>query len=400
METLFYLGIIFVLGAMTGWLSLKLHIPGVVGYLVLGLIIGPEVLNFIPKEFVDNSHIITDICLSIIAVLIGATLKSSTLKGHGKEVFNITIFQSLATFIIVTIGFILMGSIFDFASDKIFMIALVLGSIATATAPGTPLAIVNELNAKGKFTSIFLAIVAIDDAVALIFFTLAITIGVSLVDGGFFEWMNIVDSIVLIVFSILLGSVAGVLNSGFEKLLVRHKGLETISTLGLIFLVYSLSEYWKLEPLLSAMAMGVVMTNTSKSFDIVEDEIDNHLTKMIFMLFFIISAMHLKLGAMFSIPIAIGLYIVFRFFGKVLGTYIGAVISNSSSNVKKYMGIALIPQAGVAIGLALSLQVHQGFESIAPIILNIVIATTLIQELLGPFMTKYSIEKSGEINKK
>ncbi|MCK4737100.1 MAG: cation:proton antiporter [Sulfurimonas sp.] len=400
METLFYLGLIFVFGALAGWLSPKLHIPRVVGYLILGLIIGPEVLDFIPREFVDNSHIITDLSLSIIAVLIGATLKSSTLKGHEKEVFYITLFQSCGTFIIVTLGFFLIESMLDFQTDKLLLIALLLGSIATATAPGTPLAIVHELRAKGNFTSVFLAIVAVDDAVALIFFTLALTMGATLVSSGAFEWMNIVDSIIIISLSILIGAIAGIINTGFEKIFKTNKGMETISTLGLIFIVYSLSEHWQLEPLLSAMVMGIVMTNTSAEFDIVEEEIDNHLAQIIFMLFFIISAMHLKISAIFALPIAIGLYIFLRFFGKVLGTYIGAVVSNSSSVIKKYMGLALIPQAGVAIGLALSLQTHHGFESIAPIILNIVIATTLIQELLGPFMTKYAIEKSGESNKK
>lgn len=398
METLFYLGLIFVLGALTGWLSPKLHTPSVVGYLMLGLIIGPEVLGFIPREFVDNSHIITDLSLSVIAVLVGATLKKSTLKGHGKEVAYITFFQSFGTFIVVAVGFVLVGDLLDFPSNKVIIISLLLASIATATAPGTPLAIVHEVKARGNFTSTFLAIVAADDAISLIFFTLALTIGVSLVGTGVFEWMNIFGSLMLVVLSTALGVAAGLINTALEKLLIRHKGLETISTLGLIFIVYSLSEYWHLEPLLSSMVMGIVMTNTSAEFDIVEEEIDNHLAKIIFMLFFIISAMHLKISTIFALPAAIGFYIIFRLFGKVLGSYLGSLIAGSSKIVKKYMGIALIPQAGVAIGLALSLQTHQGFESIAPIILNIVIATTLIQELLGPFMTKYALEKSGESN--
>ena len=400
METLFYVGIIFVFGAFTGWLSSILHIPRVVGYLLLGLVIGPEILGFIPKEFVDNSHIITDLSLSVIAVLIGATLKSSVLKGHEKEVVYITFFQSFATFLVVMIGFVLVGGLLDFPDEKVLIVSLLLASIATATAPGTPLAIVREVNARGNFTSTFLAIVAADDAISLIFFTMALTIGVSLIGTGVFEVMNIFGSLMLIILSSALGATAGLINTELEKLLVKHKGLETIATLGLIFIVYSLSEHWNLEPLLSAMVMGIVMTNTSIEFDIVEEEIDNHLAKIIFMLFFIISAMHLNISSIFEFPSAIALYIIFRFAGKFFGSYFGALISGSSSAVKKYMGIALIPQAGVAIGLALSLQTHHGFESIAPMILNIVIATTLIQELLGPFMTEYALRKSGEVSKK
>lgn len=400
METLFYLGLIFVFGALTEWLSPKIHIPRVVGYLFLGLIIGPEVIGLIPREFVDKSHIITDLALSIIAVLVGATLRISTLKGHEKEVMYITLFQSLGTFLVVTIGFILMGNILDFPTQQVTIIALLLGGIATATAPATPYAIVHELRAKGNFTSTLLSVVAADDAIALIMFSLAITAGVTLIGSGIFEWVNIVDAIVLIGLSIFVGVIAALANFVLEKLFSHHKGMETISTLGLIFIVYSVSEHWNLEPLLSAMVMGAVMVNMSPDFDIVEEEIDNHLTEIIFMLFFIMSAMHLKFSAVFALPLAIELYVVLRIFGKVLGAYVGAVLAGSSTIVKKYMGIALLPQAGVAIGLALSIQNHDGLESIAPIILNVVIATTFIHELIGPFMTKYAIQKSGESNKK
>jgi len=399
METLFYLGLIFVFGALTQWLSPKLYIPRVVGYLILGLVIGPEVFGFIPEIFVENSYIVTDLALSIIAVLVGATFKKSTLRGHLKEVTYITISQSLGAFFVVSIGFILIGDLFNFSSHEVVFIALLLGAIATATAPATPLALVHELKAEGKFTSTFLAIVAFDDAVALIIFTLALTAGITLIGSETFLWSNVVDAIKLLLFSIALGLIAGIINTIMEKIFTTHKGMETISTLGLIFIVYSLSEYWRLEPLLSAMIMGVVMVNSSPDFDIVEKEIDNHISEIIFMLFFIISAMHLDIDAIFALPFSIIFYVIFRISGKILGSYVGAVISKSSKSIKKYMGIALLPQAGVAIGLALSIQTYEELQNVAPIILNIVIATTFIHELIGPFMTRYALQKSGETDK-
>lgn len=396
MESLFYLGIIFVFGALTEWLSPKFHMPKVVGYLILGLIIGPEVLGIIPHEFVDNTHIITELSLSIIAVLVGATVKFSSLNGRAKEILYITFFQSFSAFIIVTFGFILMADILNFSSEEAVLIGLLLGGIATATAPASPLAIVQELHAKGKFTSTFLAVIAADDAIALVIFTLALTAATTILEGGAFAWLNITDSLKIIIFSSAIGVVAALIGKVFQKLLTHHKGMQTIATLGLIFIVYSLSEYWHLEPLLSAMIMGVVLSNSSTDFNIVEKEIDNHLTEIIFMLFFIISAMHLNFNAVFALPIAIELYVVSRMVGKIVGSYLGAVLARSSSVVKKYIGIALMPQAGVAIGLALSLQQHEGLESIAPIILNVVIATTFLHELIGPFFTKYALLKSGE----
>ena len=400
MEMLFNIGIIFVLGSIVGWISPRLGIPRVVGYLLLGLIIGPELLGIIPAHFVHNSHLIIDISLSIIAVLVGATLKFSSLDGHEKEVIYITLYQAIGTFIIVAVGFIVLGGIFPFESMQVVLIALLLAGIATATAPATPLAIVHELRAKGIFTSTFLAIVALDDVISLMMFTFALTIGTSLVASEVFEWVNILHAIVILLLSSLLGTIAGLINTLLERVFVSSKMMETIATLGLIFLVYSMSEFYGLEPLLSAMVMGIVMVNTSQHFDLIQEEIDKHLANIIFMLFFILSAMYLKLDALVTIPVIIVLYTLLRLVGKVIGSYIGAVVSGSSNTIKKYMGIALFPQAGVAIGLALSIQNHAQLDSIAPIILNIIIATTFIHEMLGPFMTKYALEKSGECSYK
>ncbi|WP_373000832.1 cation:proton antiporter [Sulfurimonas sp.] len=396
MEMLFNIGIIFVLGSIVGWISPRLGVPRVVGYLLLGLIIGPQLLGIVSAHFVEHSHLIIDISLSIIAVLVGATLKFSFLDEHKKEVIYITLYQAIGTFVVVAVGFVMLGAVFPFETAQVLLIALLLAGIATATAPATPLAIVHELRAKGTFTSTFLAIVALDDVISLMMFTFALTIGTSLVASEVFEWINILHAIVILLLSSLLGTIAGLVNTLLEKVFVNSKMMETIATLGLVFLVYSMSEFYGLEPLLSAMVMGIVMVNTSEDFDLIQDEIDKHLANIIFMLFFILSAMYLNLEALVTIPVIIVLYTLLRLVGKVLGSYLGAVVSGSSKTIKKYMGIALFPQAGVAIGLALSIQNHPQLDSIAPIILNIIIATTFIHEMLGPFMTKYALQKSGE----
>ncbi len=400
MEMLFNIGIIFVLGSIIGWISPKIGIPRVVGYLLLGLFIGPEVLGIIPTNFVEHSHLIIDISLSIIAVLVGATLKFSSFRGHAKEVVYITLFQAIGTFVVVSVGFIILGGIFPFDTREVVLIALLLAGIATATAPATPLAIVHELRAKGIFTSTFLAIVALDDVISLMILTFALTVGTSLIASAVFEWVNILDAVVILAMSILFGTIAGLTNTLLERVFVSSKTMETIATIGLIFLVYSISELYALEPLLSAMVMGIVMVNTSRHFDLIQEEIDKHLANIIFMLFFILSAMYLKLDSLVSVPLIIAMYTLLRVIGKVLGSYLGAVVSKSSNTIKKYMGIALFPQAGVAIGLALSIQNHAQLDSIAPFILNVIIATTFVHEMLGPFMTKYALQKSGECHHK
>ena len=164
----------------------------------------------------------------------------------------------------------------------------------------------------------------------------------------------------------------------------------------MVFIVFSLSSYWQLEPLLATLVMGVVMTNISSDFDLVEEEIDDHLEEIIFMLFFILSAMHMDLSTLYTMPLVIFTYILFRFLGKISGVYIGSKMTKADKSVQNYLGFGLFPQAGVAIGLALSLQHQPGFESIAPLILNVIIATTVINAFVGPIFIKYILKKSGE----
>lgn len=396
MQTLFYIGIIFVLGAFMEWLSPKVGLPKVVGYLLLGLFIGPEILGIIPEHFIQETHILIDLALSLIAVLIGASLKYSLLKEMGKQIVLITFFQALFAFLFVSIGFYLFSGFLGFPAEQSLIISILFGGLASATAPAATIAVVHELKAKGKFTTILLAVVAADDALALILFTFAVVLGGIFAGGGDFSLLALFDTLGIVFLSAIVGAIGAIVSSLIDKLFAHHKGMETISTLGMVFIVYSLSSYWELEPLFAALMMGAVMTNISSDFELVEEEIDNHLEEIIFMLFFILSAMHLDLGSLTAMPLVIVAYILFRFLGKVSGVWVGARLSKADKKTENYLGLGLLPQAGVAIGLALSLQDEAGFETMAPMILNIVIATIVIHEFIGPLFTKYILKKVGE----
>ncbi|MEA3434065.1 MAG: cation:proton antiporter [Campylobacterota bacterium] len=396
MQTLFYIGIIFVLGAFMEWLSPKVGLPKVVGYLLLGLIIGPEILGVIPEHFIQETHIIIDLALSLIAVLVGANLKYSTLKGMGKQIISITFFEAAFAFLFVSIGLYLLSGFLGFPIEQSLIISILFGGLASATAPAATIAVVHELKAKGRFTSTLLAVVASDDALALIFFTFAVTLGSIFSCNGDFSLTTLFDMFSVIALSAVVGMTGAFISEMIDKLFAHHKGMETISTIGMIFIVFSLSSYWQLEPLLATLVMGVVMTNISNDFELVEEEIDNHLEEIIFMLFFILSAMHLDLSTLSAMPFVILAYILFRFLGKISGVWIGSKMTKADKNVQNYLGLGLFPQAGVAIGLALSLQDQTGFESIAPLILNVIIATTVVHEFIGPLFIKYILRKTGE----
>ena len=396
MQTLFFIGIIFVLGALVQWFSPKIGLPKVVGYLLLGLLIGPEILGIIPQHFIEETHIITDLSLALIAVLVGANLKYSKLKEMGKQIVLVTFFEATGAFLFVAIGFYLLSSFLGFSNHESLIISILFGGLSSATAPVATIAVVHELKAKGKFTTFLLAVVATDDALALIFFACAVIMAGIFAGNGTFSY-TVLEIFGVIILSGIIGIIGAALSELIDKLFVHHKGMETISTIGMVFIVYSLSEYWQLEPLFATLVMGVVMTNISPDFDLVEEEIDNHLEEIIFMLFFMFSAMHLNLNTLSSMPLIILTYILLRFGGKIFGVWLGAKLSHADKNVKKYLGLGLFPQAGVAIGLALSLQHETGFESIAPLILNVIIATTIVHELIGPLLTKYILKKSGEV---
>ncbi len=396
MQTLFYIGVIFVLGSLAQWLSPKIGLPKVVGYLLLGLLIGPEILRIIPQHFIQDTHIIIDLSLSLIAVLVGANLKYTMLKDMGKQILVVTLFEALFAFIFVSIGFYLFSGFLGISLEQSLVVAILFGGLASATAPAATIAVVHELKAKGKFTTFLLAVVASDDALALILFAFAVILGNIFTGNGDFSIYTLVEMFGIILLSAVVGIIGALISELIDKLFAHHKGMETISTIGMILIVYSVSEFWQLEPLFSALIMGAVMTNISADFDLVEEEIDNHLEEIIFMLFFILSAMHLDISSLTTMPLVLIAYILFRFSGKIFGVWLGAKISNTDKTIQKYLGLGLFPQAGVAIGLALSLQNETGFEDIAPLILNVIIATTVIHEFIGPLLTKYILKHSQE----
>jgi len=398
MHTLFTLGVIFVLGSFMKWVSAKLKILNVVGYLILGFIIGPDVLGLVSYKFIEDTHSLTDVALSLIAVFVGANLRYNIISDYWKQIAIVSLFETMLTFTLVTSGFYIFFDYLglSFAEEQRLSIALLFGGLSAATAPATILAVIHELRAKGKFSSFLLSVVAADNAIALIMFSLAMTVIKTLLGKCSYSFASLFDVLNIIFLSVVVGIVGAVISESIDRFFAKYPSIKTTSTLGMILLVYGFAQDIGLEPLLSSLVMGVVMANLSKEFFLVKKEFDNHLKDIIFLLFFTISAMHLDINFLFTMPIVVVVYVVFRIMGKVIGVYIGGKISKSDPVIQKYLGLALFPQAGIAIGLALSLNNEAGFEQIAPIMLNAIIATTMVHELLGPLFTTYVVKLSGE----
>ena len=235
-----------------------------------------------------------------------------------------------------------------------------------------------------------------DNALALILFSFIIIVTGAIINSGGCSYITFLMIIPTVLLTILVGVGGAIISEIIDRIFKDNRSIKTTSTLGMIFLVFTLSKHWGLEPLLSSLAMGIVMSNLSNEFYLVKEEFDYHLKDIIFLLFFTISAMHLNIHFLTTMPIVIVVYVIFRILGKVIGVWVGAKVSGTNGIIKRYLGIALFPQAGIAIGLALSLQNEAGFEMIAPIILNVIIATTMIHEFIGPLLTKFVLKKSLE----
>jgi Kef-type K+ transport system membrane component KefB len=386
-NTLFYLALILFSGLIFGRVVKLIKLPNVTGYLIAGLLIGPYILNLIPKDVVTGFELVSEMALAFIAFSIGAEFKMSYLKKVGIAPVVIAIFEGLAATFLVTVILVLLG----FGIE----ISLLLGAIASATAPAATIMVVKQYNARGPLTETLLSVVALDDAVALIAFGFSMAVVNTLLHPGQNSAaMSVALPFIEIIGSVLLGFVLGFLFKVPLRFFKKDSN-RTIITAGFVFLGSALATMLGLSPLLLCMCMGAMLANVSDSALSIFKLVDN-ITPPIFLMFFVVSGADLDITVLPEIGLIGVMYVIVRVIGKVLGASLGSVLMKSSETVKKYLGLTLIPQAGVAIGL--SLIASQTLPEYGQTIRAVVLCATLIYELVGPGITKIGLEKAGEIS--
>lgn len=381
-----YLAAALFLALISGKIVKQLKLPNVTGYLIMGLITGPYCLNIIPEDVVSLLSIIPEIALGFIAFSIGAEFKVSYLKKVGKSPIIIAMAEAIGAVLIVDIVLIATGHDIAFS--------LVLGAIAAATAPAATLMVVKQYKAKGPVTDTLLPVVAIDDAVALMCFGLSIAVAKTINSTGELSIVStILKPVIEIVGALAIGAVLGVVFSFFVKF-YTGRGNRLAITFAMIFLCLGVCDYLGWSSLLACMSMSAILINTSNESEVVFNQADR-ITPPIFMLFFFLSGAELDMRVLPSVGVIGILYVVFRVIGKVLGALLGAKVSHAAPVVQKYLGYTLIPQAGVAIGLASTAMtvVPEYGQKIRTIIL----CATVIYELVGPVITKVALKRAGEI---
>ncbi len=389
-------------------LAKLVSLPAVTAYLVAGILVGPcclgmlgiEGIGFTSKEAIEAMSILSDCALGFIAFSIGNEFRLSQLKVIGKQATVIGIFQAVIATLVVDAVLIAMTFIMP---DKISVPAAVtLGAIASATAPAATLMVVRQYKAKGELTDLLLPIVALDDAVGLILFAVSFGIARALQSGAMDIISIIVNPLIEIIASLLLGSLLGALLTWVEQYFHSRSKRMSIS-IAFVFLAVALSmlkfEFGALHvsfsSLLVCMMLGTVFCNICDFSEELMERVDGWTTPL-FVIFFMVSGAELDLNVFSDLGIVlIGvMFLLARAVGKWGGAYLSAKWTHCSPNVCKYLGVTLLPQAGVALGM--SLQVAPlGADGV--MIRNIVLFCVMILELVGPLLTKIALTKAGEI---
>ena len=376
-------------------LAKLIGLPNVTAYLIAGLI-----MQYLMKAInytVAGLDIISDVALGFIAFSIGSSFKLKHLKEIGKSVVVITCFQALTT--VVVVDLVRVGLHFCGLVDM--PTALCLGAIATATAPAATLMVVRQYRARGVVTDTLLPVVAFDDAIGLVVFAVSLAIAKVLnVEGG---QINVVDVLVMplleIIASLGIGAIIGTALSYVAKVF-KSRANRISLCIAAVFCGLGLckvfGDSFQLSDLLTCMAIGVFYVNLNKESGAVMDIMDRW-TAPLFMLFFIISGSELDITVIPSVGVIGIAYLISRIAGKYFGACLGAKVVSADHNVRKYLGLTLVPQAGVAIGMAQKIANTRELTSVSSSIVTVTLCATLVYELIGPLLTKWALVKAGEI---
>jgi Kef-type K+ transport system membrane component KefB/predicted transcriptional regulator len=375
----------------------KIRIPQVVGYVVIGLIIGESGLNLIGRDTVQTLSSFNMFALGIIGFMIGGELRRDVFKRYGKQFFVILCSEGITAFVLVAAFTGFVAWYFTGNIHTSIAMALVLGAIASATAPAATVNVLWEYKTRGPLTSTVLAIVALDDGLSLLLFGFASSIAVALLGGTNGSiWIAILRAVFEIAGALILGFLAGLLLSFILKH-IKEPDKALAFTVSSVLLVIGLSIALKLGSILAAMALGATIANLASrrrqnTFELIEK-----FSPPIYVLFFVLAGAHLVLGEIAGWMIAMVLvYLIGRTAGKAFGSWFGARQSQAADVVRRYLGLCLLSQAGVAIGLAIiSSQLFA--EQFGHAIIVIVMTTTFVVEIFGPMFVKLGVKKAGEV---
>jgi len=398
LNMLLLLGLALFGGTIGGRIFQRLRVPQVVGYIIIGVLIGETGFKIVGEDAIEALRPFNYFALGLIGFMVGGELKKDIFAKYGRQFMYILFCEGVTPFLTVTFAVGILGSLVLGPQQYIWPLALLLGAISSATDPATTTSVLKEYKTRGPLTSTILGIVALDDGLALLLFALASSAANSIIGHGMEPLVKtILHPLYEIGGALAVGLVSGaVLSKIITKYAERDRVLAF--SIGMVLLVTGVSLALGVSMLLAAMTLGIVAVNLSPykskdAFNVVEG-----FTPPIYVLFFVLVGAKLRLSHM-TMPVLalVMIYLAFGLSGKMAGANIGARVSGASTSVKRYLPFSLYSQAGVAIGLSILAAQHFPGE-VGDVILVVITATTFITQLIGPFFTKMAVTKAGEVD--
>ncbi|WP_291583602.1 cation:proton antiporter [Clostridium sp. UBA6640] len=388
MDLLLKISIVLFVGVIGGRLAKYLKLPNVTGYLVAGLFIGASFLGTITEQDMASFSIVNEVALATIAFSIGSEFVLKDMLKVGSSILIITIAEAIGAVILVFI-------VTYYGFNQSFAFSIVIASMSAATAPAATMMVIRQYKAHGPLTRTILPVVAIDDAVGIMLFGLAMSLAKISIDSTSHSFLQMITSpIIEILGSLLLGFLLGAILTFVAN---RARSKEELLSIVLASIAAStgLANLLNLSPLLTCMMLGAtlvnLMHNSNRVFTLITD-----FTPPIYLLFFTLAGASLDLGILAQVG-ALGVgYVIARATGKILGAFLGAKAVNADDAVVKYLGLSLLPQGGVSIGL--SIIVKQELPQFAAAITTVILFSVLVYEISGPILAKIAIEKAGEVD--
>jgi PTS system fructose-specific IIC component len=385
------LALVILVGTAFGGLAKRIHLPSVTGQILAGILVGKAGLDLFSEESLEGLQPLTHFALGLIAVTVGAHLNLRRLRNAGRRLFFLLVTESTITPLIV---FLAIWGVAGSQPD----IALLFATVAIATAPATVVTLVKETRSKGVFVKTLIAAVALNNMACIVLFEVARTLTRSWEVEGVHFGVDLMPPMTRLGIAVAIGAGVALSMSLVSRSTVRPERLATWAVVALVFTV-GMATAFDVSPLLACLALGFVQTNISRGRDQLVDSVFSDFEPAILTVFFTLAGMHLSPEHLESAGFVAFLLFLGRFAGKLLSADLAMRFAHATDRVRANLGIALIPQAGVAVGLVLLIQEDPAFERVAGLFASVVLAVVAVNEIVGPLATRFALARAGEVDR-
>jgi Kef-type K+ transport system membrane component KefB/mannitol/fructose-specific phosphotransferase system IIA component len=394
-DPLLTLAAILIVGVLLGWLAQRIRLPSVTGQILAGVLLGPSALALFDEGSIQGLEPLTHFALALIGVTVGAHLNVRRLRNAGRRLFWLLILEALITPLVVG------WTVFTFTDAPLTM-GVLLATLAVSTAPATIIALVRETRSRGVFVKTLVAAVAINNTSCIFLFELARAAGrVAFSEGSFAEVPAgevLVAATVQVLQALAVGGALAVLTHLLTLRVLHPDRLATVSVISLL-LTFGLASYVDVSPLLACMALGAVQTNLTPARDRIVDSVFSNFEPVILCVFFTLAGIHLSFGHATQAGLITAVFLAARFGGKLLSADLAMRLAGATQRVRENLGMALIPQAGIAVGLVILIQDDPAFASVQEVFTAVVLTAVIANEIVGPVLTRIALGRAGEIGR-